>query len=750
MFYYCRVYISDSTGNWNEIYTTHTDQVYDPSIPTAVLTVFDSTIRVQLPIIYFTTDLVQNEIRIDLYTTKGPLDFLLSGYDPREFLAKWIDLEGDDTLYSAPLVTFSSIALLSTAAVVGGKASLTFDQLRTRLINNAFGAPDIPITNNQLTAKLEDLGYSVIKNIDYITNRIFLATRAIPAPTDGATAVGAGTAVISIQSTMADLSLYSSVWTNGDRLTITPNMLYKRENGVISPVNSAEIQDILAHPTDAAATLINANDYLYSPFHYVLDALGTSFYTRAYYLDEPLVEAKSFVHENDTTVLSISTRYHLLERIPNGYRFTVTTRSGDTFKALPDSHIHVQLSYVPLREKDRAFLQGTLVGVDPDLGERIYEFDIITHYDINANDEIVLDSFLMYDLINERNLPTALLTTFDLTYIVTDYTVANMTSSSIDNIVGDFLLPLGISNSVGVIREKFTMRFGYALTALWRKSRTIASNVVYSTHPTDVPLLYTETVYQTNSNGNPVVLYDIDNNPYLNKLHAIGDPVLDINGDPVLKYTAGSIVLDNDGNPVPLEPRKLLREVDTMLVDGKYYFATAPSSVAYRNTLAMTIVNWLQKDITPISLRMLEQTEIYFQPQTTVGLIDVIGEGAIDMQIAAEQELTVLLYVTQPVYEAPDIRVAITASVISTISDLLAKSTVSLTTITSTLHAILGSDVLGIVLTGLGGSNNLNAITLKDASQKLVIKKRLAVDPTGALLIENDININFAPHLKAT
>jgi hypothetical protein len=323
-----------------------------------------------------------------------------------------------------------------------------------------------------------------------------------------------------------------------------------------------------------------------------------------------------------------------------------------------------------------------------------------------------------------------------------------MTSSDIDTIVGQFLLPINITNSVGVVREKLTLRFGYALTALWRKSRTVVSNAQYARHQFDVPLLYSENVYQRDIHGNYDVILDGSNNPVLTKLHTAGDPVLDTNGDPVLKYVAGGIVYDNNGDPVLLEPRKLMREFDTMLVDGKYYFATASSSLSYRDTIAMTIVNWLRDDIIPISNRLLEQTELFFQPQTTVGSIEVVAEGAVDMRISAEQQLTVLLLVSAQVYEAPAVRSAMAKSIVTTISSLLAAPTVSLKTITSTLDAMLGDEVFGIVITGLGGDRLLSTITLKDTSQRLVIKKRLVVDPSNELIVENDINVNFTPHLK--
>lgn len=53
-FYYARVYVSSGVdGEWEEILTTHSDQVYDPTTPTAKLKVYGQNLEVTVPYIYF-------------------------------------------------------------------------------------------------------------------------------------------------------------------------------------------------------------------------------------------------------------------------------------------------------------------------------------------------------------------------------------------------------------------------------------------------------------------------------------------------------------------------------------------------------------------------------------------------------------------------------------------------------------------------------------------------------------------------
>ena len=746
-YYYARVYQSDISGNWHEIKTTHTDQVYNPNELTAVLTVYQGALNVKIPVIYITESLLENELRIDIYSTKGPLDILLTDIDAGSIYATWLDLSGETSKFTAPLTTFSAISLVSNDAVTGGKNALTFAELKQRNINNSVGTPNVPITNNQLVTRIEDRGYRLVKNIDNITNRMFLATRALPPPKDGSTAAGAGTAVILLQSTIEDIISQADVHQNGDRITILPTTLYNRSQGILNIVPFSQRSTMSTLEDSALVSNINNNSYFYTPFHYVLDMLGDKFQVRAYHLDSPAVEAKTFIHENDSTILEVSSWHHDFERIPTGYRLTILTKSGDAFKELADEQVVPQLSYIPPGEITRAVLNGEFLGVDDETGERFYIFDIETNYDVDDKDHLVLTSFKMIDAVNLRILPTALTTTFDLSWVICDYAVTGMTTSSNDSLTARYLLPAGITSSVAVTREQFTIRMGDSLDNLWNRARTVDAAEKYQRHTSTVYETYPSDIFETDINGDPVLTLDTNGDPQLNLLYAAGTQILDQQNQPIVKFAINSIKRDATGNPLLLEPRKLLREFDLTLVDGRYYWATAASTVAYREAIAGTLVSWLNNDIVPLSKILIERPNLFFQPQATLGPIKIIGGQSQDLIIDAEQEFTITLFVTAQAYENGSVRNAMEHSTITTVSELISTTTVDVTTITATLKTMLGNDVVGIELVGLGGELALNTLTLKDPSQKLVIKKRLVIDPTNELLMENAINIVFAKHI---
>lgn len=67
-FYFARVYFKNNAtlDQWQEILTTHSDQVYDPQTPTAALKVIGSELEVTIPQVYLTTGLISGSLRVDI------------------------------------------------------------------------------------------------------------------------------------------------------------------------------------------------------------------------------------------------------------------------------------------------------------------------------------------------------------------------------------------------------------------------------------------------------------------------------------------------------------------------------------------------------------------------------------------------------------------------------------------------------------------------------------------------------------
>lgn len=741
-FYHCRAFMADRTGNWTEISTTHSDQVFDALKPTVQLKVVDNILSVALPQIYFTSGLANTELRLDIYTTKGPIELALHSYIANAFTVKFLDYDKDDNgKYMAPLLSIPSMAVFSTDTATGGSNGLSFEALRDRVMRNTLGSNDLPITPAQISARLVDMGYNSVLHVDNITDRVYLATRPLPTPTIGGISSGVGATMGMLSASVNELVGYNAVINNGERLTITPDMLYKNEFGVIRVVSDDELSVLNGYNNDQLVTAVNEGEYLYSPLHYVADISESTFVTRPYYLGAPSIKNRHFIDDNDTTGIGVNSSVHALSRTETGWRLIVRTDTDKSYKELDDNQVHMQLCFRPVGEADNAYINGTYLGRDQETEERIFEFLIETNWDLDANHAIGLTNFSMYEAIPRIHM-TALESNFDIIYVVSDYAPEGLASNWIDGQLGRHLLP---NSAIGLYYERLNLKLGESLDGLWTRARAVIGGEDYERYPEDVIAVYPETVYERDVTG-AIVLTIVDGVPSFTVKHEKGSPVLDIGGEPIIKHSKGEIILDENRTPIPSSVRGVLRQMDIFMIDGVYYFANGQTDLEYASTVPTTLVTWLTNHIRPLAAKLLENTSMYLHPRSTVGYIDVlVGEG-LQRKVLAAQQLTVKFHVTQAVHKDIQLRASIEQAATDVIADLLTKAVVTRDEIQTMIKAVVGSDVISVEVIGLGGSMDYSTLTVTDDSGRLCIGKRLITNPDGTVIVQDDIRFTFIKH----
>ena len=738
-FYYARVYITNSQSTWTEIRTTHTEQVFDPNTPTAVLRVIGSSVRVMIPQIYMVNGLISGEIRIDIYTTKGSMDQDLSNLAPEAYAYKWRDLDKSvDSRYYAPLSNMA-MAVISTGSVTGGNNRLAFNTLRQRVITNAAGAVQVPITNVQVTSYLQDRGYNVVTDVDNITNRDFLATRLLPAPAAGPVVSNIGLSVQVLNATFEDLAQVPTVVDNGDRITLLPSTLYTDVNGVTQIVPQIVIDSIQALPPDDRIEKLNEKRYVYSPFHYVLDMSNDRFVTRAYYLDAPQITERNYIASNNTIPMSASIRRFSIAKNDAGYLLSIEVLGDEAWDAQNDADTFCQLGFLAQDEVDYAVLNGTYIGqVD---GNRVYQFQLDSNYDVDERDYLGLTSFRMYSDPTRTHYCT-LKSDFSVIIGVSNWVAFGATHSAIDLSLNTVGLP---NHSYGLTQETLTIQLGYDLDGLWTSSRSIPSSLDYQRYLTDVPLTYTEDVYERDSTGAKVWSI-VDDAVVFNILHHAGDPVLDEDDNPVYRARAGDVMLDNDGDPIIVNSRKMLRQTDLITVDGLYYFANDTISTDYRQSIAGLMVDWVSTDIRDASAVLLEQSRLFFYPQVTFGYIDAIADEHKEIRLRADQRFVVTYYVNATVFRDVDLRTSVAVAGRLAIYEALQRRVVTTDSIIESITNKVGSNIIGVKISQLGDTQSFNAITMIDDSARLAIGKRAVAYADGTIGIEDDVSTSFVLH----
>ncbi len=738
-FYYCRVFYSNTStgGSWVEMTTTFTDQVFDPLKPTALLKISGQSLNVMIPQVYINSQMVDGNIRVDVYQTKGPIDVDMSNYQLTAFDTVFmaIDTVSDYSEYTAAMNDVVYLAY-NANVVVGGTPALTFEQLREGVVYNSIGDRKLPITNVQVQGYAAKLGFNLVPNVDVVTNRIFLATRDLPLPKEDQFVTPASVSIQTLMVTLDQLATLSGVKVNNNRTTLTPSILYKINNGIISIFSATDLQALMALTPGNLADTVNSSNFLYTPFYYVLDNTQNEFSIRAYSLDNPSSGSLGFISQNPLAQAQVNTQAFKFTKTTTGYKLQIVTKSDAQYKAIPDSQVSVQLSFIPQGEKDRAYINGTLTGTSG--GERVFEFNIDTNYDLDSNDNLWLTSLFMYTTA-PLSIAALLDQSVDIVYATT--AVPNgFIPDQAQSKLGMFLLD---PTSIAITNETLDLHFGDALTNLWKQSRSITTGLDYKTYTADVPMLYESDVYQIDPTTGSIISFDAGGNAIFTVLHKQGDPVLDAQGNQVYSHRAGDVVLDAGGNPVSLATGRVIRNLDMMFIEGVYYFANNPITKSYLSSVSSLLTSWTVNDIAGLDSVLLEETQVYLYPKKSIGQIAVLVNNADPVTIDSAQSFTVDLYLSGSVYNNMTLRGELETVTISTIGQSLSNKVVSISDIVDSLRTAYSSDVVAVRVRGLGGDADYETVTVVDDHTRLSLKKRLAKMPDESLVVQEAVTFNF-------
>lgn len=742
-YYLARVYMKSSPNSgWVEILTTHTDQVYDPYKPTAVLTVRDGTVSVFIPPVYIFNNLVSGTIRVDIYQTKGKLDINFSNYELKAFSTRLValdDIDGTNIYINAMRdVTYFSY---TDKTISSGNVSLGFTDLRNAVIDNSIGDRKLPITPTQVEYWVDRKGFDLHKNIDVITNRVFVASRKIPRAKTKYPVTPMAFTVETLIETIGNLKRYGVAHSNDDRLTIPSYSVFELVNSKLRLLSDSDLYYLKNLSQLQYIDEVNSRDLLVNVFHYVLDfneyAQEDEFDLRVYSLDYPKATQVNFVYQNALLNLAVNTSVYGLDKLTNGYRLTIVTKSGNFYKQLPDDKVGLQLALLPDGEKLYGYLNGELVGKSSD-GERIFRFDLLTNYDIDSKDRLFFKN-LDIKTNDQVNLPVTLTQEFVLLHYTNSITRDYKPSRS-DDILGKFLLT---QDHAVMTHELITLKFGTSMHNLWRHYRSAADSNTYSKYTMDIPMFYEEDVYDIDPVTGVIYTLDSNCNMSFNLRHKKGEVVKDADGNIVYKFRIGDVVLGDDGKPVSALEVTNAHFVDIMLMDYKYHVADRTDHVTYLKDVIATLDQWVNVDLATIDDSLLEQTRIYFKPKRTIGTIPVMVKDGVTNYIDILQTIHVKYYVVNSTYRDMNVRGLIEYRTIEILNDYLGATRVSKSDIVMALKNAFYDTIDTVNLSGIGGDHDLDVAIVEEEGTVMAINKKLARQEDGKYIVTEDVIIEF-------
>ena len=738
-YYMSRVYYrNNNTDGWKEIAVTHGDYVYDGSVVTAQLDVIENDITLALPHAYVMAGMISGEIRHDVFYTKGEINenYANLGLDSFSISRRAIDEERDISEFTNILDDINHYAIASKVGT-GGRDSLTIDELRSRVINHTTGPNEFPITPVQFAAKTEDFGFDLVRNIDTLTNRVYYATRKLPKPTSDRLVASANIGINTYipDLTVLDTSLY--VRKNGLRRTITDRALYVNENGIVRMLTWTEVEKLRQlRPVNLVAE-INSKQYLYSPYHYVLDDTGLVFDARVYDLTAPVLSDLNFKEQNETMNMSVNTQTYEITKTEDGYKLLFVTRSGDYYKNADQLGMtQCQIGFYPSGDSAMAFINAYKAGSN-DAGETIWAVDLKTDLEIDGDNRLKITN-AQIGSSPALDVWIDLKSTIHIFHCSNSVTVDYRPSDS-DLLINTSMLP---DNSKALTHEELTVYIGVALLHLWKRSAALPTGQSYLMHQDSIPARYETDIYEINPETNGEIFIE-NGEAVRRKLHSAGDIRYNGAGEIIYKYIKGTPVLDENNEPVLSGVEMANREIDMLFVDGRYYFASDKAFTEYKTELVNVLTTWITENIEALNEIALENTKVFFYPKTTLGNVKVSTEDDGADILPSEQSLTIDLYVPKRVYDDNELRAKFITKAVLVLDEYIAKTTVNVTEIQKALFDVYEGSVPTLSVSGLGGSKNYKILTLAAEENRMCLKKILKVQQDNSLIVGEDVTVNF-------
>lgn len=763
-YYHCRAYMrSNDNSKWVEIKTTHQDMVYDPNKPTVCLRVLNQTVVASIPQIYFNNRTIGTDIRLDFYTTKGPVDIDLSSFDPSQYKLTWKEIDDpDESVYIAPIKDFQKLAIYSMARALGGSMGATFEELRERIVGRS-RAEEEAVHEKNLPLKTALLDYDIVLKKDIVTKRTFVATRALPPPSSNDTVTGLDLTMQPLLTRLADLISSESTSRVNNRVVLRPGMLFRVKDGILDIVPDEELAELnnpALYPPERLIQYVNNDQFLYSPFHYVIDTNGVLPSCNAYIMDQPNIAFTNFVQDNDTAGITLSsiTKDIWMKADGSGYVIALQLDPSTFPSDVKANQIGLQLSHKIAGASRRIYYPGYLTTpnrddqvidpVDPATGrpyndQWIYYFFINTPMDVDASSNMTVNGF---------GSALNILSDLDLVYFTVNYRNHDYQPSFIDSLLYPREVP-GYNDAniySGLTHERLTVEFGRHLKHLWTRIRTIDDTTEYETYKVDVPYFYLEDDYEMNPSTRSYKLYfDQTSGTYKrNLLHRKGDVMRDLNGQPIIEHRKGTYVLDENGDQIPvggwLNP---IREIDLFLLDGTYYFANDEATIKYRDDCIKQLVNWITDEVALIADKFYAGTDVLFYPKRNLGYVKVIVGNRAGTSIPAEQNLKVTYFVPKVVNDNAELKDKIEKQTASVIDTVLQNTTISLTDLTKALRTAFIDHVMQVKLEGLF-DDEYEIVTISDESVRPSINKKLKLTRSQTIMVGNGVDVTFEVHSR--
>lgn len=730
-FFYTEVYAVNKNNTRIKLELAYNDTIFNPAIPTMYVKFLDGKVVYELPMIYQAQNLIDNTIEIILFTTKGYLNLPVEVLTSNQFaitLGDTLDLESATTKNIKKYVV--SRAMLTT-----GKNGKNIDEIKKSIIYNTIGKIDTAISIKEKEEKADRDGFTLSLAKDTVTKRTFVAKKNLPEPTTTNINVKADLFIDTISFILDDISNKSKIGMLDNNIIIKSKNLFRFNNGVYEIMSDTDAYNISIMSKKDLMSYLNENTILYNPFYYIMEKDYNVIKSRVYDLDNPYLSELKIIGKNNHITPRANIVAMNMNITKDGYKIVYQVSGNDTFLTLRPAFIHCQLKLkLNSTIENVVFLSTMQVSGDV----RYFEFNIKSNFYIDSNNGIYISG-------GDSNITTKSINITDNIEIVIYTTDPMLPSDTAHHKYHEYVESEDKSTLNVLTLESVKYTLGKELNYLWNDVKNFYTNKKFKKYEQDELARYSDNVYEYNPETQGIYFYvrDIDTEEVIDIttkiIHKKGDAILDDCGNNIYAHRIGDYILDSNGNLVLDGISGVVRAVDILMVDYKFYVANN-NYPAYVKEYTNTITTWLDNSITSLSQDSLERTVVYYKPNKSLGSVKVISNG-LTTNFSSVVNPSVTLYIKSNT----DLSTTVLKDYKNIIGKIIHKhldsKEFSLSGIKTEIISVLGENIVGIKLEDITSDNREIVKIDNDNENLFTLNKLLYLDSNNLLDLTYNINL---------
>lgn len=497
-FYAAKVFTLLDGGEWKELAYSLTQMYYDYQTPTALLTMLTDTseVKIEIPQIYFDNNQISQTIKVELYTSKGAVNYSLSAADVTGLKANF---DTGSSSYAAPLAQMPSWTIVPTVVEVeGGSDAMGYAEIRDAVVNQRLH-DRVAITTAELIQAARKAGFDQItRTIDDLTERMYFASNVLVDSTNMVVPTFTGSILIADEALEADPSTIIN-YTDG-YYTILPTTTFKIANRSLTctPMTNGEVAAFQLMTKQSQVDELNKGNYVRQPFHVTLLTAAKSPAAAIYNLLSPTMTSLAFIRENAHSAPQMSITSCSLVHLNNGtggYQIRMSATRSSNIEEEAIGNFSLILTCKTKIGED-VYFPATYIGTDS-YGNDVWEIILATNYHITTDDHLTVMMFDASDTLSAVEIP------LDQTFNVLSTFISSFDATVPVDAILNGLLPISYSTTqVAMSQQELKVTFGQNLSnQIYCGVNTSWGNDVYDLADETVYFKNTTPIFQTNETG---------------------------------------------------------------------------------------------------------------------------------------------------------------------------------------------------------------------------------------------------------